>query len=169
MSCTLVRSSAEQLTAISQDPDILDDLISLSGASRIEGTDIRRTAAALDLGKSFDGLNYLLNDGAMMGDTPLSFMYGGRPLTEEEYGLAPPLGHAPQVVKQIAAALDPIDAAWIKTRYDARRLDEDDIYPNDWTDDPDGGLQWLLHSLAACKGFIAEAALAQDGLVVIHS
>lgn len=169
MSCTLIRSSAAQLDAVSNDPDILEDLIDLAGASPIEGTDLRRTDIALDLGRSFAGLNYLLNDRALFGHTPLSFMYGGQPLTEEEYGLAPPLGHRPEVVQEIDAALQRIDQQWLTVRYDARQLDEDQIYPSDWSDDPETRLGWLIASLRACQAFIADAASAKQGLIVIHS
>ena len=169
MSCTLIRSSAAQLEAISNDPDILEDMIDLADAPCIDGTDLKRTDMALDLGRSFAGLNYLLNDRALFGHTPLSFMYGGQPLTEEEYGLAPPLGHRPEVVQDIDAALKGIDQQWLTVRYDARQLDEDQIYPRDWSDDQAQRLGWLIASLQACQSFIADAAAAQQGLIVIHS
>lgn len=125
---------------------------------------------ALDLGKAWDGLHFLLTDGTRDEDSPLGqAVRGGEPIAEYDedknlYG--PPRALQPSEVKAVADALAALPADVLRQRFgDGSRLTTEGVYPEDWAD-PDA-LPWLLTTFAQLVAFYRRAADRGNAVLVV--
>ena len=125
-----------------------------------------------DADKAWHGLHYLLTKTAWGGEPPLDFIaVGGTPVGDEDVGYGPARVFTSAQVRQIHAALAPIDAAWLRARFDPEEMKRLDIYPDIWDRDADEDdtLGYCLENYVALKAFIADATQRGVGLVVFLS
>lgn len=117
---------------------------------------------ALDVGKAWHGIHFLLTGTVGGGSGPLdTVVYGRTPLDEEmQYGTVMATDAAD--VPAIAAALAAVPDEALRQRFDPSGMD--DIYPNCW-DEPDA-LDWLMEHLQALKAFYRDAAAAGRAVVM---
>lgn len=84
-----------------------------------------------DIGKSWHCLHYLLTGTVGGGDPPLDFIVsGGVEVGDEDVGYGRARAFSSSNVAAIAEALRPIGHAELVRRFDARRMDELEIYPH---------------------------------------
>ncbi|MFL5350015.1 MAG: DUF1877 family protein [Hyalangium sp.] len=104
--CTL---SAKRLALLQEDPEIFEELVESRHESEIPGL--------LDLGKTWDALDFLLSDRGrdeLLGDAILA-RKGQKLRAKGAHG--PPRVLAPARVRQISAALAKLPPDFLKTRY----------------------------------------------------
>jgi hypothetical protein len=124
-----------------------------------------------DADKAWHGLHYLLTKTAWGGEPPLDFIaVGGTTVGDEEVGLGPARVFTSEQARAIHAALAPIDAAWLRARFDPADMKRLDIYPDIWDrDDEDDALGYCIENFEALKAFIADAVQRRVGLVLFLS
>jgi len=114
----------------------------------------------VDLDKAWHGLHYLLTRTDWAGEPPLDFLVNrGAGIDDANRGFT-----AAEVV-DIDAALGPIDAAWLRGRFDAAEMDRLEIYPLDWSE-ADGGFEYVLEYFGNMREFIRRAAERRMGMIV---
>jgi hypothetical protein len=95
----------------------------------------------------------------------LSFILsGGSAIGDIDVGYGPARAFSSAEVSEIAAALAAVSAEDLRSRYDARALGDNDVYPVIW-DEPDA-CDYLLEYFDDLKDFIAKSNAAGMGLVV---
>ena len=118
--------------------------------------------SALDIGKAWHGIHFLLTESAGSGTGPLAnVVYGLTPL-DEEMSYGPVLATDATDVPAIAAALAAVADDALRLCFDRQAMG--DIYPNDW-DEPDA-LDWLMENLQALRRFYADAAAAHLAVIM---
>ncbi len=91
----------------------------------------QRRADLVDVDKAWHALHFLLTGTAWEGAPPLNFIAaGGREVGDEDVGYGPARAFASSELKEISAALDQIDRAELARRFDARQMNELEIYPS---------------------------------------
>jgi hypothetical protein len=103
--------------------------------------------AAADVGRAWHGLHFLLCGAAGATDAPLGrALLGGAELGEDlGSGRARALGAAE--VAEVAAALEALDGAAVRGRYDGAAMDALGIYPGGWEEGAPQGREWLVQTL----------------------
>ncbi len=128
-----------------------------------EGTD------QTDLDKAWHGIHFLLTGTAWEGDWPLSFLLrGGAQVGDIDVGYGPARAFTSAEVREIAAALAPIDEGTMRSRFDPDKMTELDIYPTIWDRDPaeDDTLGYCVEYFGILKEFVTRAAARGDGIVI---
>jgi hypothetical protein len=120
-------------------------------------------ADELGLGKAWHGIHFLLSGKAEGGRGPWSDAIMGGTAVGGDMGYGPARILSPAQVAKVAAALQTLAPAAFKKRFDARKLDAAEIYPNDWED---SGAEMLEQSYAELRDFYRRAA-AQKSAVII--
>lgn len=140
-----------ELDALRQDPEDVSTFLYETHADH-----------ALDVGKAWHGIHFLLTGTVGGGSGPLdTVVYGRTPLDEEmQYGavMATDAADVPAIAAALAAAPD----AALRQRFDPDAMD--DIYPSAW-DEPDA-LDWLMENLQALRAFYRDAAAAHHAVVI---
>src|SRR5438067_4046371 len=130
MYCSVRAVSPAEVEQLLDDPDL---------GQEEDGED-RPAGQAVHLEKAWHGLHYLLTGSAMAGEMPLAFLLlGGEPIGGDADD-APARFIQPPEVRQIDAALSPISADQLWSRFDAARMEEEGIYPGVW-DEPESDLR----------------------------
>lgn len=133
-----------------------------------------RTAEAFTIGKSFDGLSYLLtgksSEQISEAKPPLSLaIFGGQKIDpDQDLGYGPAGFLTPDQVKEVNAALAPITRANLEKNYDAGKMEELGIYPGGW-EDKGTSLEWLGKELINLQSFYADAAAKGMAVVMLIS
>lgn len=88
----------------------------------------------VDLDKAWHAIHFLLNGHTWEGDGPLfNSILGGEPLGEEDVGYGPARFLTPEGVRATAEALSDVSISDLLARFDATKLNENEIYPQHWT------------------------------------
>ena len=118
------------------------------------------------LDKAWHGIHYLLTGGIWGGSAPLNAICAGgveMDLADADCdGTVRVLKSAE--VKALDAALKPIDADYLRQRFNAEDMKQKSIYPPIW--DRDDSLGYCLHYFETFKGFVSGAAANGLGLVL---
>ena len=126
----------------------------------------------LDIEKSWDGLSFLLTgvgpDEIAKAAPPLSWMIFGAHVLDpdQDLGYGPASYLTPQEVKELAAALSGISIPQLKANYDSAKMNELELYPNNWDDE---GIDFLLPHFEQLKKFYAKAAANNQAVVTYLS
>jgi hypothetical protein len=92
-----------------------------------------READFADVDKAWHCLHFLLTGSAWEGEPPLNFIAtGGREVGDEDVGYGPARGFSSAEVRGIATALEAIDRKDLVGRFDARQMNELQVYPSGW-------------------------------------
>jgi len=85
------------------------------------------------LDKAWHAIHFVLTGSRLGGDEPLNFLVSeGTPIGEVDVGYGPARVLGSEQVRQLAAALAPIEPDHVAQRVDLRTLDEHSIYPGNW-------------------------------------
>lgn len=123
-----------------------------------------RTAVSLD--KAWHGIHFLLTGKSWEGKEPLkSVILGGAPIGDADVGYGPARGLASERVRIAASALDEIDEAKFRSRFNAKALSQNGIYPEIW-DDGDTALDYLAHYFEEVRRTFREAAEAGEAMII---
>jgi hypothetical protein len=166
MLCTLRSATEAQRQALLKAPERLQDFLddeedfgASEGASFLE----------LDIGETWHGLQYLLTETAWEGAAPLDFLVrGGEDVGDipSDEGTARVL--PPAEVKKLSQALQAFSQDMLRRRFDARIMQELDIYPGHWDDPPDDEdpLEELISYFAELRKFVSQVAQRGHALLV---
>lgn len=123
----------------------------------------------LEVDKAWHGLHFLLTGSAWEGSFPLNFIVAGGREVGADLGYGPARGLVSADVQMIDAALEPLTRDHLEQRFDAQRMMELQIYPDGWSQDPDGELDYLLDYYADLRPFVRRTAERQHALLVYLS
>jgi len=143
----------KQLTAVKA--------VQANQAQTPEGAEKRRI---LDLHKSWHGLHWLICQSPWDGPEPLRHAILGGHEVGEDVGYGPARTVDPQTVRQVAAALASLSAAQIMKRYDAREMEEADIYPGGFEEDSSWKRE-MKRDFERLRKFYEEAAASDEGVI----
>lgn len=160
MICFLRRLTAADLVRLEADPSLSEDFL---GDADVEGFG---PFADLDVDKAWHGIHYLVTGSATEGASPLNFLLLGGRTIGEDMGYGPARGFSPSEVKAIAAALSAVTADTLRSRYDAKVMQREDIYPGFWVREGDEGLRYVLNHFEDLREFVVGAAEDGEALVV---
>lgn len=148
----------ETLTALREDPESVLDFL--------EPVDEDPSDNSESVEKKWHAIHFALVSMASADDDRLAFwLSGGEALgIEEDYGYGPPRCFGPDEVRAIAHALEPIDGAALRKRFDPVQMNAFEIYPGRWSDDSDWDI--IVLYFERMKRVISEAAERGDGIIV---
>jgi Domain of unknown function (DUF1877) len=155
----------EELQALLADPSRVEQLLYPSffgGGSNGHGDEF-------EVDKAWHGLHFLLTGTAWEGTFPLDFIVVGGEEVGDDLGYGPARALRSEDVRSIDAALEPITPNELGRRFDAGRMTELQIYPDGWTHDPDGELEYLVGYYADLRGFVHRTAEQGHALLVYLS
>jgi hypothetical protein len=161
------RVSPDQLSALLASPEQVAEV--LYGSEEEEDSDdASPDDSLLPMEKNWHALHFLLTGTSWGGTAPLHFIAaGGKPVGDEDVGYGPARAFTPQQVKEISRALEDVGREDLRRRFNARKMDELDIYPKDWMESADeDALDFLLGDFDALKRFLRESAEQGLGLLV---
>jgi hypothetical protein len=120
------------------------------------------------LDKAWHGLHYLFTDSDWDGDEPLCFLVkGGDKIGEVDVGYGPARSFRSEQVKATHGALAGIEADDLRNKYKPEQMDNLDIYPSIWREEPgDDPLGYLLEYFSILKEFITVTANKDLGILV---
>jgi hypothetical protein len=166
MLCTLRSLTENQRQKLLEHPDkleaFLDDEEDFGDAEGARFLD-------LDIGETWHGLQYLMTGTSWEGKAPLDFLVRGG----EDVGDIPSDEGTARVltadeVKALSKALDALPRKTLGGRYDATKMQAEDIYPGMWEEPPDDldPKEELLSYFEELKKFMAAVAKRGHGLLV---
>jgi hypothetical protein len=166
MLCTLRSLTENQRQKLLEHPDkleeFLDDEEDFGDAEGARFLD-------LDIGETWHGLQYLMTGTPWEGKAPLDFLVRGG----EDVGDIPSDEGTARVltadeVKALSKALDALPVKTLGGRYDAQKMQAEDIYPGMWEEPPDDldPKEELLSYFEELKKFMAAVAKRGHGLLV---
>jgi len=119
----------------------------------------------LYLDKAWHGVHWLLSGSAGTNSQRLSHLImGGRDLPVQlPYGK--PRMHTAQEVQEFARLLDALTDADLAARFDPAAMDSAQIYPEDWVEDKDEALSYLLDNLRELRAFVRAAARSNLAII----
>jgi len=166
MLCTLRSLTENQRRALLKAPGKLEDFLD-------DEEDFGDAAGArfleLDIGETWHGLQYLLTETAWEGTAPLDFLVrGGVDVGDIPSDEGTARAFAPDEVKKLSEALQKFSLDTLRKRFDATKMQQQEIYPGTWDDPPDDEdpLEELLSYFAELKKFVSQVAKRGHSLVV---
>jgi hypothetical protein len=90
---------------------------------------------------------------------------GGESIGEQDVGYGPARFLTTQQVKDVANAIEQIPAWELREKFDANRMNDEEIYPHGWRDSAEERDYISQHYLALVK-FFKDAADANDAMIV---
>lgn len=153
------RVSESELSRVCADPKSISDFLY---AESNDDTESRR----LDIDKSWHAIHFLLNDSPWEGAYPLvCIVLGGECIGEEDVGYGPARYLTVQQVKDVANAIDQFPAWELLQKYDANRMNDEEIYPHGWRDLSEER-DYISQNYLALVKFFKDAAAANDAMIV---
>jgi Domain of unknown function (DUF1877) len=118
------------------------------------------------LNKAWHAIHFALTGSRLGGEEPLNFLVSeGTPVGEIDVGFGPARVLTSQQVRQLAAALAPIEPAEVARRIDLGKFDQEVIYPGNWQRDGIG-VDYVLTNYRDMRNLIGRLAERGDGLVL---
>jgi len=137
-----------------------------------DALDEERNPDWLDIHKWWDALSFLLTgvgpDEIAKAAPPLSWtIFGAHVLDpDQDLGYGPASYLTPPEVKELAAALSGISVSQLKANYDSAKMNELELYPNNWDDED---INFLLPYFEQLKKFYAKAAANNQAVITYLS
>ncbi|MGC3980943.1 MAG: YfbM family protein [Steroidobacteraceae bacterium] len=125
-----------------------------------------------DLDKAWHGIHYLLTQTAWEGQPPLNFLVSsGIQIGDIDVGYGPARAFLSDEVKTINAALNPLNEAWLKSRFNPKEMMDLEIYPTIWDREPsdDDTFGYCAEYFSVLKEFIGKAASNEAGVIIYIS
>jgi hypothetical protein len=158
----LVRVTKDQLTSFLQESSLFEEFI--------DSEEVSNSERYLDIDKSWEAIFYLLTghtiDTVDQAALPLRmFFFSGQLLDEkQDMGYGPANYLNPDQVKTVHEALSRISAIDFISKYDARQMNEKNVYHASWEDGKDDR-EYLTANFQQLKDFYAKAAHEQDAMI----
>jgi hypothetical protein len=151
---------AELKRVLGGDPAQLPDFLF---SDRFDDSELR-----LDIDKTWHIIHFLLNGDPWQGDGALgALVLGGTEIGDgEEMGYGPARYLLPDEVAEVAAALAPIPAATLLSRFDAAAVARAKIYPEDSWSGGEEDQDYIAENFEALKRFFAAAAQAKHAMIL---
>lgn len=166
MLCTLRSATEAQRQALVKAPERLQDFLD---DEEDFGVPRGTTFLELDIGETWHGLQYLMTGTAWEGAAPLDFLVrGGEDVGDIPSDEGTARVFQPAEVRQLSEALHGLSLDTLRHRFDARRMEQLDIYPGHW-DEPledEDPLEELLSYFAELRRFVSQVAQRGDALLV---
>jgi hypothetical protein len=125
-----------------------------------------------DIDKAWHCIHFLLTGTADAGNSPLDFfLTGGEPVGDEDVGYGPARAFMSSAVAKIDEALASIDHHTLTARFDAKVMDQLEIYPDSgrWGEvDPrsEDSFGYYLVGFDAIKSLVHRGAARGSGMLV---
>jgi len=122
-----------------------------------------------DLDKAWHAIHWLLTGDAKGGEMPqASLLRGGREIGKIEFGYGPARALTSSETSAFQVAIARISTDELRSRYDGKKMDEADVYPNVWERDglQDGFDDYIEYFFDALKALLAKAVAAKKGLII---
>lgn len=121
----------------------------------------------IDVDTSWHALHFLFTGSATPGKPPLDFILGGPTVGDIDLGEGPARIFSSAEVRRIAAGLALINLETLRSRFDARALMENQIYPRHWNRvDKTSSFAFVAEQFDALKDFVTTTAQAEAGMIV---
>jgi hypothetical protein len=118
------------------------------------------------LNKAWHAIHFVLTGSRLGGEAPLNFLVDeGTPVGEVDVGYGPARVLRSDQIRQIAAALAPIDPDEVARRVDAREFDQQAIYPGNWQRNGIG-VDYVVANYRAMRDLIVRLADQGHGLIL---
>jgi Domain of unknown function (DUF1877) len=118
------------------------------------------------LDKAWHAIHFVLTGSRLGGDEPLNFLVSeGTPVGEVDVGYGPARVLTSEQVRQLAAALAPLEPEHVAERVDVRTLDEQSIYPGNWQRNG-YGVDYVVSNYRDMRELIARTANDGRGLIL---
>jgi hypothetical protein len=118
----------------------------------------------LDLHKSWHGLHWLMCQSVWEGPEPYrSAILGGEEIGED-MGYGPPRLVEPAKVEEVARALSMLSVAQVMKRYDARMMENQEVYPGNFAEDNSWKAE-LRRDYERLQKFYQETAAEGSGML----
>ena len=156
----LCRASADEVGAVRNNPDSVDDFI----------FDDARAGRCVDFDKAWHALHFMLTGEAGSTDHPLNLLVASDPELEgtDELGFGGYWLTEPDRVRRFSAALSEISDVDLAGRYDPAAMVAEDIYLSDvFEDEGLEALPYVLQGVAGLRRLAAEAAQGGDYIIGI--
>lgn len=126
-----------------------------------------RDREPFSLDTMWHGLHFLFTGSDWEGSWPASFLVdGGTPVGEIDVtGYGPAFAYTTGEVEEIHAFVKSLKEDTLRARFQPAEMDELDIYPTGWEEDPDDRLANIVHYYSLLKQFIEERCKQQDGML----
>jgi hypothetical protein len=123
----------------------------------------------LNLDKSWHVLHFLLTGAGWEGVFPAGFLVSaGRSVGIVDVGYGPARSFDTAEVSELATFLRNLDEHHLRSRFNPRNLEDEDIYPGGWSHSQDIDQEWhyIRGTYLRMNTFILEAAARQKALLV---
>ncbi len=141
-----------------KDPDSIENFV-----------DEAQDSGYLELDKAWHGIHFLLTNSDWQGEEPLCYLlYGGKPIGDIDVGYGPANAITSKQVAEFDAALETIDEAEFRSRFNPAAMKASEIYPSVW-DRPlekEDNLGYLCHHFTALKAYVKAAKHANNGMII---
>ncbi|MEL6189700.1 MAG: YfbM family protein [Myxococcota bacterium] len=178
MTCTLTQLSEPTMRALLEDPAQVFRLVSPGLASVARGFSpyardpielAEGDGRQLDLGKSWNGIHFLLTGMVEGGPLPLAFICSTELMAvgQVDVGYGPARLLPPAQVDELQAALTSVKGSELASNFDPGKMDALEVYPGVWgREDGLDRLDEVKHSFDELKAFVEEASRAGGGIIV---
>jgi len=118
------------------------------------------------LNKAWHAIHFALTGSRLGGEEPLNFLVSeGTPVGEVDVGFGPARVLTSQQVRQLAAALAPLEPDEVARRIDLGKFDQEVIYPGNWQRNGIG-VDYVLTNYRDMRDLISRLAERGEGLVL---
>lgn len=152
------RVTESELSAVCAEPGSISDFLY---SEDNENNATRR----LDIDKSWQAIHFLLNDSPWDGSYPLvCVVMGGESIGEQDVGYGPARYLTSQQVKDVTNALEQIPAWELLEKFDADRMNQEEIYPHGWRSCQEER-DYISQHYSSLVQFFKSAADAGDAMI----
>ena len=153
------RVAESELSRICADPNSISDFLYAESNDDTERRD-------LDIDKSWHAIHFLLNDSPWEGKYPfVCVVMGGECIGDQDVGCGPARYLTVQQVKDVANSIGKISSSELLEKFDASRMNDEDIYPHEWSDSSEER-DYISQNYSALVCFFKNAADANDAMIV---
>ena len=153
------RLSESLLATLCANPDSICDFLYSHDNQEPDGSH-------LDIDKSWHAIHFLLNDSQWEGEYPLAcVVMGGECIGDQDVGYGPARYLTSQQVKDVANAVEEISEATLLAKFNAERMNQEEIYPHGWRDSQEER-DYVGQHYASLVNFFRRTANAGDAMIV---
>jgi len=146
-------------------PVDLEELIAdPSGVEAFIDPDDDEHENCIDIDKAWHGIHFLLANDPWGGEPPLANAVLGGTEIGDDVGYGPARYLNPDEVRAVADTLKQITSQDFRNRYDARKLLDNEIYPQIWHDDDDA-VGYLVAAYDSLRTYYLDAAAKGNAML----
>ena len=127
------------------------------------------TGESIDLGRAWHAIHFLITGMAEEGKTPLDFLLaGGEEIAEVDVGNGPARAFDAAKTAAIAEAFSEISDEDVRSRYDADKMVDLEIYPEIWqeVDEEAEHITNILEKFSSLRTLLESAQEASTGILI---